>query len=67
MTSSAPERDGNSDEDDAQQLEAVTEPPSELEVLEQHGGWYGGSQPGDADNDEQVGAPAGEEEGAQGA
>ena len=61
------ECDRNPDDDDAEQLEAVSEPPAELPVVEQHGGWDGGGQPDDADHDDQIGAPAGQEEGAQGA
>ena len=52
------EGDGDADERDPDDLEAVSEPPAEVPVVEQERGDERGGQPDDADGDDQVGGAA---------
>ena len=58
------EGDRHSDDEEAEQLEPMSEPPAELHEVEEHGWWNGGGEPDDADGDDEVGSAAGEEEGS---
>ena len=55
------DRDRHPDDQDAGELEEMAEPPAEIHVVQKQRRRKGGAQPGNADDDGEIGAPAGQE------